>query len=64
MDLYNTTIFSDFKANKTLSHMAAVFSNQPNDAFSIEDFEYGNSVVLDQMMINWNNISFIGLTVS
>ncbi len=44
--------------------MAAVFSNQPNDAFSIEDFEYGNSVVLDQMMINWNDISFIGLTVS
>ena len=63
MKLY-TDIFSDFKANKELSHMAAVFSNSPNEIFSIEDFEYGNSVVLNQMMINWNNISFIGLTVS
>ena len=34
------------------------------NSFGVEDFDYGNSVVTDQMMSNWEHISFMGITVS
>jgi gamma-aminobutyric acid type B receptor len=59
----NQTI-SDLESNDSLNKLAREEAGNRNssDRFWIEDFEYNNSVVADQMMRNWDSVAFTGVT--
>ena len=42
---------------------ASVSMRNSSERFRIEHFDYGNSVIAERMMLNWNTVSFLGVTV-
>ena len=56
----------DLAINSTLNELAKVSSAEKNISgpFHMEQFDYSNPVIVEQMMENWNNLAFTGITVS
>lgn len=65
--LYNFLLLTlDLKSNETLNEMATNATRISNFSgpFRIEHFDYDNTVVVDHMMHNWEQLTFTGITVS
>ena len=55
----------DLEENDTFNEMAKNASREEiSGRFRMEHFDYGNSVIVERMMENWNATEFIGVTVS
>lgn len=56
---------ADLENNDTLNALAKEYSGMQNDSerFGMEHFEYNNSVIVEQMMTNWETTTFLGVTV-
>ena len=46
-----------------MAKAASVSMRNSSERFRIEHFDYGNSVIAERMMVNWNTVSFLGVTV-
>ena len=59
------TAIQDLETNFTLNELAKASSAERNMSgpFRMEHFDYGNTVILEQMMENWNSTAFRGITV-
>lgn len=55
----------DLATNFTLNELAKASSAEKNVSgpFRMEDFDYSNPVIVEQMMENWKSIAFTGITV-
>ena len=65
----NSTVcipLKDLAQNSTLNELAKASSAEKNMSgpFRMEHFDYSNPVIVEQMMENWNNLAFTGITVS
>ena len=58
--------FQDLKENDELNELAKNASSPDtivNGSFGMEHFDYENYVIADRMLFNWNQVTFLGLTV-
>ena len=58
--------FQDLKENDELNELAKNASSPDtivNGSFGMEHFDYENYIIADRMLFNWNQITFLGLTV-